>query len=410
MFKDNELDNKAKEYQKIIEDHIVQKNGMIPMLVKPGTFELPTAEDYKGAYSHRHLKGKTEEELGLPPMYVWRAWENTSANTGFYLGALSYQYRCTRDQNVLNMCSRTLKALEYIYNLGVENGRPGFMCKPYGGVYTNQTAGDQVQCIVSGLAAYMDIAPKEDYDIIKKIVIGMAEWELKINFIPPAGSYFAWEFDEEDFKKTLYKDWTHALIYIPLLYLAWYFTGNKKYVQEISQWYNKMDCVYPIPPDKGIIKGYGHLARPLYLASTAMKMDPLRQDIWRSIIAYYFKVQSTGITSDGMIYTGWEHNLDTGITIPNEGGLGNTCTKTGRSAIIARGLVDAQQWFEGDDMAEKAYYIISRMGLNECRFVASVSGEKPLPESWQIEEKLLDMDSLISWLWTYWEGKWFRYW
>ena len=70
---------------------------MVPMLVRPTDYQLPTAEDYRGMAPHRALKGKTEAELGLPPMHVWRAWENTSANTGYYLGATSYRYRCTSD-------------------------------------------------------------------------------------------------------------------------------------------------------------------------------------------------------------------------------------------------------------------------------------------------------------------------
>jgi len=61
-------------------------------------------------------------------------------------------------------------------------------------------------------------------------------------------------------------------------------------------------------------------------------------------------------------------------------------------------------------MAEKAYLITSRLGMNEFRSIASIPGEKPLPESYRIEENLVDTDGLTSWLWTYWEGKWFRYW
>ena len=83
---------KARRLQKLVEERMVQAHGMIPMFVRASDYKLPTAEDYKGAYKHRHLRGKTEAEVGIPPMHVWRAWENTSTNTAFYLRAMAYQY------------------------------------------------------------------------------------------------------------------------------------------------------------------------------------------------------------------------------------------------------------------------------------------------------------------------------
>src|SRR5690606_35600704 len=99
-----ELAEKAERFQAIIEDKILQPHGLIPMLVRASDYQLPTAEDYRGAYRHRHLLGKTEEEIGIPPMHVWRAWENTTADTAYYLRAMSYQYRVTGDPKALERC------------------------------------------------------------------------------------------------------------------------------------------------------------------------------------------------------------------------------------------------------------------------------------------------------------------
>ena len=101
---------------------------------------------------------ESEAELGLPPMHVWRAWEDTAADTGFYLAALSWQYRCTGDPLALRRCRRTLRALKTIYDLGAQAVEPGFLCKPYGGKASNQTSPDQLQCVSSGLDAYRRIA------------------------------------------------------------------------------------------------------------------------------------------------------------------------------------------------------------------------------------------------------------
>ena len=95
-------------------------------------------------------------------MHVWRAWEDTAADTGFYLAALSWQYRCTADPLALRRCRRTLRALKTVYDLGAQAMEPGFLCKPYGGKASNQTSPDQLQCVASGLDAYRRIAGIHD--------------------------------------------------------------------------------------------------------------------------------------------------------------------------------------------------------------------------------------------------------
>lgn len=106
-----QLEKKAARLQALVEEKILQDRGLIPMFVRASDYQLPTAEDYKGAYRHRHLKGKTEEELGLPPMHVHRAWENTATDTAYYLAAMAYKYRCTGDPKDLAVCRRTFGAL-----------------------------------------------------------------------------------------------------------------------------------------------------------------------------------------------------------------------------------------------------------------------------------------------------------
>lgn len=129
-----ELGRKALRLEALVETKIVREHGMIPMFVRATDYELPTAEDYQGAYRHRHLKGKTEDELGLPPMHVHRAWENTAVDTAYYLSAMAYKYRCTGEPKDLAICRRTFGALKYIYSLTAEKGELGRLCKPYGGV------------------------------------------------------------------------------------------------------------------------------------------------------------------------------------------------------------------------------------------------------------------------------------
>lgn len=400
------LEAKAERLQSIVEENTVQAHGMIPMFVRASDYKLPTAEDYQGAYRHRHLQGKTEEEIGLPPMHVWRAWENTSSNTGFYLGAMSYKYRCTGDPQDLAVCRRTLGALKYIYDLGAKNDEPGFLCKPYGGEFTLQTSGDQVQCVAVGLWAYYDIAPPEDRTTIDEIVTGIADYQIKYNFMPRPGRYFAVTWDPEQWWKSL--DWTDALIYIPVLQMAWLATEDTKYTDQIKRLYDK--C--------GVENGWGRPGdsfsgttafRMLYLPSLMMEIDPSNQDLWRSFMINVFTIGRTGVQDDGTYLTTWNYDASTGKSTPTNAGWGGQATRTGRNAIFARGCVNAQRWFPEEDMVGVARLILERQDVDTFRFIMPLPGETLSPE-WKIEGEVVDHDALTSWLWTYWEGRWRGYW
>jgi len=77
----------------------------------------------KGLAPHRHLRGKTEAEVGIAPMHVWRAWEDTSADTGYYLGAMSYRYRCSGDAATIDAEGHSVDPIEcsFIDNLFCES-------------------------------------------------------------------------------------------------------------------------------------------------------------------------------------------------------------------------------------------------------------------------------------------------
>ncbi len=132
------------------------------------------------------------------------------------------------------ICSRTLRALYFIFQLAVARGERGFLCKPYGGQYSNQTSGDQVQCVVTGLAAWRPMASPDERALIDEMTVAFADHQIEVDFDALHG-YFAhprgkwgWE----------YKDWSDALIFAPLLHLAWNSSGDEKYLAAIRRWYN----------------------------------------------------------------------------------------------------------------------------------------------------------------------------
>ena len=357
------------------------------------------------------LRGKTESELGLPPRHVWRAWENTTADTAYYLGAMSYQYRCTRDPKVLGICRRTLGALKYIYDLAAEKGEPGFVCKPYGAKYSNQTSNDQVQCWTVGLEAYQSIAPSDDRVLIDLMIRQCADELIRDGWCLAKYGYFGFPRQETNLAKGQ-GNWTTALSYLPLLNLAWRATGDTRYLREIERWYDACGLeVRWLVPEHGSINGWLGRFPNVYLASLMMEMDPWHHELWRNQMLSVFRMSRTGVLPDGTGYTSWVHNLDTDKSVPTPGQKwGEEPGRSGRWAIFARAYVAAQRWLPDENMVAVARVIVEGLDMDTFRFIMPPSDNDPFPKGWQPEGDFIDHDSLTAWLWAYWEGRWRGYW
>jgi len=405
-----QLEKKAKRLQALVEEKIVRQHGMIPMFVRASDYQLPTAEDYKGAYRHRHLKGKTEEELGLPPMHVWRAWENTATDTAYYLAASAYKYRATGDPKDLAICRRTFAGLKYIYGLTAAQGERGRLCKPYGGVWSNQSSPDQTQCVTWGLAAYRSTAPPGDLADYNKIIMEVAEYNIKADYDrndPHGHMYFGWT--REMLSKTNFSifDLSYTVIFFPQLNLAWQATGDSKFLSETQRYYGACDLDKKPRIGQGAVAHYvqrgraafgqevgnaGGAQRDLYLGALMMELDPFHHEIWRALMLTGFSINTSSILPDG---THSRH--------------------VGRSSIDAMGIATAQRWFPDMDMTSVARHILEKLDVDTFRFVRP--GTKPpwagagdTLEQWAVESKLIDGDSLTAWLAAYWEGRWRGYW
>lgn len=409
-----QLEDKAKRLQVLIEEKMVQAHGMIPMFIRASDYKLPTAEDYNGAYRHRNLHGRTEKDIGIAPMHVWRAWENTASDTAYYLAAMAYQYRSTGDPKVLGICRRTLSALKYIYTLPIEKGEKGFLCKPYGGVYSNQSSGDQVQCVAWGLAAYRPIAPPDDLADIDTMTKDFAEFQIKTDYISPHG-YFAKTpeylreviFGDENWSKA---DWSYAIIHASLLHLAWQGTGDSRFLDEIHRWYDACDLSERFSVPTGKFSG-AHRWRAIYLPAMLMEFDSSHHELWRSLMLSDFYRIGSGILPDGTTPTAWTYDSETGHIEPKASGWGGGGpSRTGRSAAVAMCCVTAQRWFPALDMTSVARHVLEKLDEDTFRFVMPMTEDQSLSPAWQVESKLLDGDCLTAWLCAYWEGRWRGYW
>jgi hypothetical protein len=326
---------------------------------------------------------------------------------------MAYQYRTTGDPAVLAICRRTLAALKYIYMLGVEKGEPGFLCKPYGGKYSNQTSLDQVQCVTWGLAAYRPLAPPADVADIDRMTGDFARFLMRHDYYPPSG-YFGRSADElrsrTDYARL---NWTRAVIVLPVLNLAWYGTGDDQFVKEINRWYEACgeEKIPPLSKKEFTGKGFGDRPRNIYLSSLLMEMDPTRYEQWRARMKNYYVQDRNGILADGTWPTAWVFDRKTEQLKPQEfASVGGGVGRTGRSAIFAMACVSAQRWLPDEDMQEVARKILEGLDEDTFRFIMPLDEEHPLPQEWQVESKMLDGDSLTAWLCAYWEGRYRGYW
>ncbi len=403
---DAQLREKARRIQAIVETRTVQAHGLIPMLVRAHDYALPTAADYATMAPHRHMRGKKEADLGMPPLHVWRAWENTTANTAFYLAALSHQFRATGDPLALQRARRTFGAIKYIYELGAADER-GFICKPYGGVYNKQTSSDQIQCLLMGLEAYRLIASPADRATLDEMFRTVADLQIKYDYYPKHG-YFAAPTTKEHIEANKSK-WSIALIFVPLLRRAWEATGDAKYLAEIDAWYARCNVLARTPEPVGAVRG-SVAARMFYLPSLMMEIDPANHALWRSMMLGTFKIARTGVLRDGTSYSTWTHNFATGETALHNPGFGGGPTRTGRNSLIAWACVNAQRWFPHEDMRGLARRILDGLDLDTFRFILPATPGGTLPADWKTEGELIDHDSLVGWLLAYWEGNWRGYW
>ncbi len=405
---DRELESKALRIGDFVEAHGLQEHGMVPMFVRARDYALPTAEDYEGAYTHRHMHGKTEAEVGLPPMHVWRAWEDTASNTAYYLGALSYQYRCTGDSHVAQRCRRTLAAMKYIVDVGAEAIEPGFLCKPYGGRASNQTSSDQLCCAAAGLDAHRRIAGPEGAALIGKIFKSFADYLIRRDYYHEA-TYFGAKVKPKYRLRSGERrpgrdwepgslDWSIGLVWAAVMHHAWLDSGESLYLKEIEHIY--AGCGLDRTPDAG----GGRSSRHLYLPALMMELDPRHHDVWRSMMLNTFQNARESIEPDGtQRLPGFGGQGD-----PSQGFLGPH--RTGRSAQWSLGMVTAQRWFPDEAFTETARRILEGLDMATFRFVMPETESGALPPQWVVEGEMIDFDSLAPWLFAYWLGRYRGYW
>ena len=119
-------------------------------ILRMAPFDRSSRMTSSGKY---HLRRKSSK-LQLDGPWDYLHGENSITISGLYLAAQAYRLQVGEEPAAAEEAARAFRSLEIIYEMGVQAGSPGWMCKPYGFRPSNQTSPDQYLHACWGLYAY----------------------------------------------------------------------------------------------------------------------------------------------------------------------------------------------------------------------------------------------------------------
>lgn len=207
----------AKHYPEL-HDH---PSGIFYSLMKMdgGAIRAFQPKDFEGVYSFDFKNWRIKPE----GPWEYRNNENSITTSGLWLAAEVMRYQATKDDGALRGAEKAYRSLRAIYDFGVQDGRPGWMGKPYGFRLSDQTSPDQYADALFGLWLYRSVTDEATISEIDRMVVDFADFWREANY-------------------TLFyldRTWTcaeecHAYnaIFVALNCVAHFITGEEKYRDE----------------------------------------------------------------------------------------------------------------------------------------------------------------------------------
>jgi len=154
------------------------------------------------------------------------SYEDSVMTAGFYLAAQCYRYRVTGDKKALDEAYKAFRSLRIVYMFGVNENKPGFMCKPYGGRLSNQTVMDQYIGAIWGMFEFFPIASDETKCEIIEMSKSFADFWRKNQYeLYYFGNYW-------DMKKDYH---AYNAIITAMNMAAWHYTREDLYLAEAER-------------------------------------------------------------------------------------------------------------------------------------------------------------------------------
>ncbi len=158
--------------------------------------------------------------------------ENSITHAGIYLASQAYRIQVEDTPDAREQAAKAFRALEIIFEMGVHEGKPGWMCKPYGFRPSDQTSPDQYLDACWGMYAYHAVAPADHRRKIEEMVAAFADYWRSVDYTL---TYFGnhWNFGE-------WGGYGNAKL-ILVNALAHHFTGKQVYLDEVRRFLDRAD-------------------------------------------------------------------------------------------------------------------------------------------------------------------------
>lgn len=120
----------------------------------------------------------------FPPKGPWeyRNNENSIITSGLWLAAQVERFQATGEPDALAQAGRAFASLQAIHQLGVADGQPGWMGKPYGFRLSDQTSGDQYLGAMWGLWRYLPVAPPAQAAQARSMIVDFARYWRRVDY------------------------------------------------------------------------------------------------------------------------------------------------------------------------------------------------------------------------------------
>ena len=151
------------------------------------------------------------------PIAGQRAYENSPMVMGELLAAMERKFKVTGDARARRLMARCYNGLRKVYELS-QPVAPGFFCKPYGGVMSDETSSDQYNYALYAFDVYYPYATEAEKAEIREMVVKMADFWMS-----------------RDYSYKYYNNplqWQRCR-FLSFLKLAEKYSGDAKYAREI---------------------------------------------------------------------------------------------------------------------------------------------------------------------------------
>ncbi|MDX2455303.1 hypothetical protein [Desulfosarcina sp.] len=223
---DASIEEKAGLIQSFYQDVAFHESGIMYSLMKiDGDVIRPfEPRDFVGIESFDF------EGWRIKPAGPWeyRNNENSITTSGIYLAAQTARFQATADEAAMVQALKAFRSLDLIYRFGEEDGRPGWMGKPYGFRLSDQTSGDQYLDAIWGLWSFLQIAPEKEAARATEMLIGFADHWRRIDYTIFYLSH-TWSNKHEEH--------AYNAIFMAINRIAFHLTGDPVYQAEADRFH-----------------------------------------------------------------------------------------------------------------------------------------------------------------------------